>query len=220
MSAEALYDVMSTQRAIRRLRSDPIPDDVLSRILTAATWAPSGGNQQPWRMIVVRDTMKKKALGDMYTTLWEKFAAMYRKRFEGLSAEEQAKEERTITAGDYLCAHFHEVPAVAIVCFNPKMMAVTDAKQDRISVVGGGSVYPAVQNLMLACRAEGVGCVLTTLLCQVEGDVKSLLSIPDDWYTCAAVPMGYPVGGGYGPIKRRGADELFFEDVWKQQISL
>ncbi len=220
MSAEALYEMMRTQRAIRRLKSDPIPDDVMHRILTAASWAPSGGNQQPWRIVLVRDAAKKKALGDMYGALWEKFAAMYRKRFEGLSPEEQAKEERTIAAGDYLCAHFHALPAVAIFCFNPKMMAVTDAKQDRVSVVGGGSVYPAVQNLMLACRAEGVGCVLTTLLCQVEPDVKALLDMPEDWYTCAAVPMGYPVGGGYGPIKRRAAGELCFEDGWKTPLSL
>jgi len=216
MSASTLYELMGTQRAVRRLRPDPIPDDVMARILKASTWAPTGGNQQPWRMIVVQGGDKKRALGEHYTKRWARFSDGYRARIADLPAEEKAKQERTIDAGDYLCAHFHEVPAVVIVCFNPKMMAITDAKLDRISVVGGASVYTAVQNLLLACRAEGVGCVLTTLLCEVEPEVKSLLSIPDSWHTAAAVPMGYPVGTGYGPITRLPVADLFFKDGWKE----
>ncbi len=95
-------------------------------------------------------------------------------------------------------------------------MALTDAKLERVSVVGGGSVYTAVQNMMLACRAEGVGCVLTTLLCLDEPEVKALLEMPEDWYTAAAVPLGYPVGRGYGPVARREVPELCYEDAWKQ----
>jgi nitroreductase len=79
-------------------------------------------------------------------------------------------------------------------------------------VVGGGSVYPAVQNLLLACRNEGLGCVLTTLLCREEAAVKDLLDIPADWFTCAHVPIGYPVGGGHGPISRKPASEMVFWD--------
>ena len=90
--------------------------------------------------------------------------------------------------------HFGETPVIAIFCFNPKQMAITDAKQNRPSVVGGGSVYPSVENLLIACRAEGLGCVLTTLLCEVEPQVKELLAIPEGWGTAAAIPIGYPVG--------------------------
>jgi hypothetical protein len=80
--------------------------------------------------------------------------------------------------------------------------------------VGGGSVYPAVQNAMLACRAEAVGCTLTTLLCYREAEVKALLGIPDDWYTCAFMPIGFPVLRGHGPISRRPVDRLAYADRW------
>ena len=87
-------------------------------------------------------------------------------------------------------------------------MAITDAKLDRISMVGGGSVYPAVQNAMLACVAEGLGCTLTTLHCLREDEVKTLLDIPDSWATVGLVPIGYPVGKGHGPITRKGPDVM------------
>lgn len=213
-----IYELMATQRAIRRLRPDPIPDDVLRRILQAAAWAPSGGNAQPWRMVLVHDADKKAALGAMYASRWARFADLYRQRFAGADDAVRRKEARTIAAGDHLAEHFGDCPVIAVVCFNPEQMAITDARQDRVSVVGGGSVYPAVQNLLLACRAEGVGCVLTTLLCQDEPAVKALLGIPDGWYTAAAVPIGYPVGGGYGPTTRRDLDALFYRDAWKAPL--
>ena len=106
-------------------------------------------------------------------------------------------------AGDFLAEHFAEAPVVAVFCFNPKNMAITDAKLDRISVVGGASIYPAVENLLLACRAEGLGCVLTTLLCEREPEVREILAIPEPWATAAAVPIGYPRLRGHGPISRR-----------------
>ena len=89
---------------------------------------------------------------------------------------------------------------------------MTDAELGRQSVVGGGSIYPAVQNLVLAARSEGLGCVLTTLLCVEEPAVKKVLNLPEDWYTAAAVPLGYPVGGGHGPITRKPIDRMVFRD--------
>ena len=94
------------------------------------------------------------------------------------------------------------------------MMAITDAKLDRISMVGGGSVYPAVQNAMLACVAEGLGCTLTTLHCLREAEVKELLEIPDPWGTVAMVPIGYPVGKGHGPITRQGPGVMAYADTF------
>jgi nitroreductase len=95
-------------------------------------------------------------------------------------------------------------------------MAVTDAKLDRLSLVGGGSVYPSVQNAMLACVAEGLGCTLTTLHCLREEEVKAVLGIPDPWATAAMVPIGYPVGRGHGPITRRGPDEMAFRNGFSE----
>jgi nitroreductase len=207
-----VYEAMRTLRAVRRLKPDPIPDDVLGRVLEAATWAPTGGNAQPWRIVLARRADVKARLGALYAESWARFAAKYQRMIAALPAADQAREQRTVAAGDYLAAHFHEAPAIAVFCFNPKQMAITDAKLERVSVVGGASIYTAVQNLLLACRAEGLGCVLTTLLCEHEAEVNALLEIPDPWGTAASVPMGYPMLRGHGPIRRQPVSGLVYDD--------
>ena len=209
-----LMEAMSTLRAVRRLKPDPIPEDVLDRVLQAAAWAPTGGNAQPWRIVLVRDAAKKKRQGELYAEQWDIFAKGYQANVDGLPEADKAQEQRNLNAGNYLAEHFHEAPVIAIFCFNPKMMAITDIKLDRVSVVGGGSVYTAVQNLLLTARAEGLGCVLTTLLCICEPEVRTLLDIPEPWGTAAAIPLGYPVGKGHGPIRRRSTASLVFEDTF------
>ena len=207
-----LNDVMSTLRAVRKLRPDPIPDDVLERVLQAACWAPTGGNQQPWRVVVVTNPEAKQTLADIYRPEWETYAENFMERMAKLAPDEMPKWEKVTAAGDHLAEHLHEAPAILMFCANPKRMAITDAGLDRISMVGGGSVYPAVQNAMLACVQEGLGCVLTTLHCLREDDVKAALEVPDDWATVAMVPIGYPVGRGHGPITRRPPAEMAFRD--------
>ena len=219
MTDIGLYDAMSSCRAVRRLRPDPLPDDVIERVLQAAAWAPTGGNNQPWRIIAVRDPANKKALGELYQPIWADYAGASRRAIAKLEPTRRDSVERTLVAGDYLAAHFGETPLVAIFCFNPRNMAITDAGLDRPSVVGGGSVYPAVQNLLLACRAEGLGCVLTTLLCSKETEVKQLLDMPDEWFTCAAVPIGYPLLRGHGPLSRRPLGKLIYSDRWNEAYS-
>lgn len=205
-------EAMSTLRAVRRLRPDPIPDDVLERVLEAAAWAPTGGNAQPWRIVLVRSPETKLQLGALYAAGWERFAAHYARTLAALPEADRARERRTLAAGDHLAAHFHEAPVLAVFCFDPESMAITDAKQPRVSVVGGASIYPAVQNLLLACRAEGLGCVLTTLLCARETEVRALLAIPERWGTAAVVPIGWPLSRGHGPIRRRAVNELVHDE--------
>lgn len=214
MAYPTVYEAMSTLRAVRRLKPDPIPTDVLSRVLQAAAWAPTGGNAQPWRIVLVTDAAPKKKLGELYAGSWKNFAKGYEARLTGLPEADRAREARTLAAANHLGDHFGEAPAIAIFCFNPKFMAITDAKLDRVSVVGGGSVYTAVQNLMLACRAEGLGCVLTTLLCEHEEKVREILAIPQPWGTAAAIPMGYPVAKGHGPIRRQSPEQLVYANRW------
>ena len=203
-----LYDAMSTLRAVRRLRTDPIPDDVLQRVLQAACWAPTGGNMQPWKVVVVTDPALKEGLKDIYQPQWLRYRVGYVERLDSQPSEVAEPGRRALKAGDHLAEHMHEAPALLVFCANPKAMAITDAKLDRISMVGGGSVYPAVQNAMLACVAEGLGCTLTTLHCLSESDVKELLDIPESWATVALVPIGYPVGRGHGPITRKGPEAM------------
>ena len=211
-----MYEMMSTLRAVRRLRPDPVPDDVLGRVLQAACWAPTGGNRQPWRMIVVRSAERKQALADLYRPEWEKFCAMSRRRAEaaGMAGDELAGWERTLAAGDHLAEHMAEAPVLLLFVADPTQMAITDKNLDRVSMVGGGSVYTAVQNAMLACVAEGLGCTLTTLHCIREPEVKAALDIPDGWATLALLPIGYPVGRGHGPITRQGPDRLVYDDAF------
>jgi nitroreductase len=214
MSDHDLYGVMQTTRAVRKLRPDPIPEDVLRRVLQAATWGPSGGNRQPWRILAVRDAAAKKTLQELYQLVWTPYAAAGRKALANAPAAIAERSERALVAGDYLAAHWHEVPVVLVFCFDPGGLAVTDAKLNRQSVVGGASIYPAVQNTLLACCAEGLGCVLTTLLCAHEAKIRPLLEIPEPWATAAFVPIGYPVGRGHGPLNRRPVEEMVFADRW------
>lgn len=214
MSEVGIYEAMSTLRAVRRLRPDPIPEEVLHRVLKAATWAPTGANTQPWRVIVVQDAERKSQLGELYLRGWSRYSENHRARLAQLPDHVQEREGRILASGDYLAEHYGESPVLAVFCFKPEMMAITDIKLDRVSVVGGGSIYPAVENLLLACRAEGLGCTLTTLLCGYEPRVKEILGIPEDWGTACTIPIGYPVGAGHGPIKRKPVEKLTYLDHW------
>jgi nitroreductase len=207
-----LYEAMSTTRAVRKLRPDPIPDDALQRVLTAATWAPSGGNRQPWRIVVVREQATKDAFGTLYREPWRAYSASSRTGLAALPEASRAPAERRLAAADYLAEHFHEAPVILVFCFDPRGLAITDRALGRPSVVGGGSIYPAVQNALLACRAEGLGCVITTLLCQAEAQIRPLLALPEPWATAAFVPIGYPVGRGHGPLVRRPLEEMVFSE--------
>jgi nitroreductase len=219
MSGVGLYEAMSTTRAVRRLRADPVPDDVIRRVVEAATWAPTGANAQPWRVVVVRDAAAKLRLKELYIGPWEKYAAGHRQLLERMPDDARAKQERMLASADHLARNLHLAPVILVFCFNPALMAITDANQPRPSVVGGASVYPSVQNALLACRAEGLGCTLTTLLCLREHEVKQLLGIPDDWFTCAFIPIGYPAGRGHGPVSRRPVAAMAFRDRWGESFS-
>ncbi len=207
-----LLEAMSTLRAVRRLKPDPIPDEVLERVLTAATWAPTGGNHQAWRIIAVQDPEKKRALAELYQPHWAAYVPQYEAALANAPKDVAERSMRTLKAGTYLAENLQHVPVICVFCFTMQGITVTDAGLDRPSVVGGGSIYPAVQNLLLAARNENLGCVLTTLLCVEEPAVKKVLNLPEDWYTAAAVPIGYPVGGGHGPITRKPIDKMVFKD--------
>src|SRR5712691_10960417 len=152
MAEIGLYEAMRTLRAVRRLRPDPIPDDVLRRVLEAATWAPTGGNRQAWRVIVVKDPLRKQRLGEFYKRIAVPFMQSYSERLASLPERERAKTAKMLRSGLYLAEHFCEATVLCIFCFHPDVLEVSDADLASVSVVGGGSIYPPVQNLLLACR--------------------------------------------------------------------
>ncbi len=207
-----LYAAASTTRAVRRLRPDPIPEETLARVVEAASWAPSGGNREPWRLILVRDPMLKARLQPLYEEVWSAYSANARELAKALLEERRRALERTLDAGDQLAANLAQTPVLAVFCFDPAAVMPTDADQDHPSVVGGASLYPAVQNLLLACRAEGLGCTLTTLLALRTKEVREILDIPAPWGVHAVVPIGWPERGGHGPLRRRPIQETVFRD--------
>jgi nitroreductase len=207
-----LYEAMRTCRAVRRHRPDPIPDVVLRRVLEAATFAPTGGNAQPWRMVVVRDADKRRALRDLYLPLGQDYSKEYMRVSAGLTGDAADKRDRMLGAANHLAEHLEVSPVQVVFVFDVRRMSITDDALGRPSVVGGASIYPAVQNLLLACRTEGLGCVLTTLLCKAEPAVRALLEIPDPWATAAFVPIGWPASKGHGPLTRRPVQNMAFGD--------
>lgn len=138
---------------------------------------------------------------------------------KNMPPKEAESSRRALASGTYLAEHMHEAPVICVFCFNTDHITVTDAGLNRQSVVGGGSIYPAVQNLLLAARNEGLGCVLTTLLCIEEPKVKALLEIPPEWHTAAFVPLGYPVLGGHGPIARKPIEKMVYTNKFGEVLT-
>jgi nitroreductase len=182
------YDILQTAGTGRYYKEDPIPDDVLFRVLNATRWAPQGGNRQPNRYIVVRDAATKKALRDLYFPFWRDYLA---KAGIGEIAIRGKGIPKLLQDADYFADNFHKVPVIVVVCAHMESIHPTDLELDRDPVVYGASIYPAVQNMLLAARAEGLGGSLTTLLCHEEPAVKQLLNIPDEYATAAHVALGY-----------------------------
>jgi nitroreductase len=211
---DSFTHVISTTRSIRRFTGDPVPDDVLHRVLQAAVWAPSGGNRQPWRMVVVRDTELKRSLGAIYAEEWATYVDFNMKNVEGADESVRSRVAAGLAVGTRMADTLHEIPVVVLFVHDPSLLYVTDDKLGRTPVVGGASLYPAVQNLLLAARAEGLGGVLTTLISRSEPRVQELLGIPQKWGVHAMVPLGWP-RGSHGPLTRRPVDEMVHWDRWQ-----
>src|SRR3990170_8725782 len=161
-----VFEVINTTRAMRRLKPDPIPDDLIWKVLDAAIRAPSGGNRQPWNFIVIRDPDTKKKIAEYYLDSWNKSYGLIKQAALASPATAQ-----TYASAEHLANHLAEVPVFIIATVNQSGVAPVSPD--------GASIYPAVQNLMLAARALGLGTTLTTLHPAHEDEVKQLLGIPD-----------------------------------------
>ena len=200
-----LFEAMNTQRAMRRLKPDPVPDELLWRLLDAATRAPNGGNLQPWGFVVVRDPELKRRLQEYYQD-----GARHVTRPSGLLATnapagpEGAPAARP-TAGRYLAQHLAEAPALIIGTVRLADVASTTPPE--------ACIFPALQNLLLAARALGLGAVLTTLTRHREKDVAALLGIPEGHAQMALIPIGWPMGR-FAPVVRGPTEAVTFWDGW------
>lgn len=203
---ENIFEVIGSQRAMRRLKPDPVPEEYIKRIIWAATRAPSGGNRQPWRFLVVQDPEKRAAIARLYKLAWDAYSPGAAAVSERLTDAEAASNDRVVRSSQYLADHMHEVPVLIVVC------SLAQAPVNA-GIASGSSIYPAVQNLMLAARALGLGTALTTLHRQHEDEVRKVLGIPETVDTAALIPVGWPMGR-FGEGRRQPVEAVTYWDAW------
>ena len=190
-----LFEAIYTLRAMRRLKPDPVPEEALWKVLEAATRAPSGANVQPWNFVVIRDAATKAKIAEYYRDAWDN---TYGRQREAMLAN--PAQSRTYRSAEYLAHHLAEMPVLILIC-------------SRGPIGNGGSIFPAVQNLMLAARGLGLGTSLTSLHRLHEAEIKALLDIPAEVETAALIPLGYP-RGKFGAGPRRPVEQVAYWDKW------
>jgi nitroreductase len=233
---QSMANVMATMRAMRRLRADPVPDDLVRELIEAAMCAPSAGHQQGQVFIVVTD----RARIAMLATVWRTVVDMY-EGWMGKADPRYGIEPliiRTWDAVHYQRDHFHETPVVVVACYDQRVyirgvkrrigdlvaaLRMAGPRRATRMLLGGlsavelrseaASIYPAVQNLLLAARARGLAATMTTWHLFAEADVKEILEIPNSVRTYALIPIGWPLGR-FGPVTRRPPDEVIRRDHW------
>jgi nitroreductase len=192
-----LYDVMRTTAAVREFTGEPLPDDVLRRILEHARFAPSGGNRQGTRIVVVRERATREALVSLTEPGARRYAAQQKAGEVPWNPVEATSLSEEEIAATRVPRAFTEpllrADVVLVVCVDLRLLAALDQDLDRIGIVGGGSVYPLVWNILLAARNEGFGGTITTMAVAEEPAVKELLGIPEPYAVACVVPMGKPV---------------------------
>jgi Nitroreductase len=198
-----LYEALYTTRAMRRVKPDPVPEDVVRLMLDAAIRSPSGGNAQNWRFLVVTDPATRKALGKLYAEAWEELTrTVYAGRREAAVASGDEATIRILRSSRWLADHFAEVPLVVLPFHR--------------NDPSGASIYPAIWNLMLAARGQGVGTTLTTILGMFrQEELAALLGVPLDkgWTNAAAIPCGYP-RGRWGVAVRAPVHRVVYSQRW------
>jgi nitroreductase len=205
-----LFEVMSTQRAMRRLKPDPVPDSAVRQILSMALYAPSGGNRQSWSFVVVRDPEKRARLGELYREAWGELVKL--PYYAAASKEPpDSPAGKLLASATHLSEHLGEAPVLILAC-----IALDQGVSPTLTT--GASIYPAVQNLMLAARELGIGTCLTTIHKYRDKQVKELLGIPAHVETAALIPLGYPRGRFAQPA-RKPVQEVAYADRWGQALA-
>jgi nitroreductase len=200
-----VYEVMRTARKIRRCRAEPVADDVLRRCLEAATWAPSGGNSQPWRFVVLRSAESRAAMREGAVASLAVIEKLY--RFTRPDPADHSEEARNRRAVYELHDAGADVPAGVLFAFRqlPKTPPELQAS----------GVFAAMENFLLACRAEGVGAAVTGWGNAAEGAMRAATGMPEGWSIAALVVVGWPKGR-HGPVQRKPVEAVAYLDRWDQ----
>jgi nitroreductase len=197
-----LDDALRTTAAIREFTDEPVDDGTVHQILDAARFAPSGGNRQGWRVILVKDGATRRTLRDLYQPVWSRYLAQ---RAAGLvpwapltdldaerAAVASAPATPPTTGRSAFTEHLDAVPVLLVILADLRALAAVDRDHDRYTFAGGASVYPFAWNILLAAREFGLGGVLTTMLVQQETEVRQLLAVPDSYAIAAVIALGHP----------------------------
>ena len=197
----ALLEGIRTCRALRRLKPDPVPPALIRKVCEAGTFAPSGGNRQPWIFVAVTDAERRRWIADRYRPLFHQYIQ------PALEAAKDpaypAAKRRNMRAAIYLADHLHEAPVHLVV-----------AGWTRRGAPQLQALFPAVQNVLLACRAVGLGASLTQVHLAAGREVDEYLGLPENCPSCALIPIGWPVGR-YGRPVRRPVDDCLFWDRYE-----
>jgi len=200
-----LDEVLRTTGAVREFTADAVDDGVVYRILDAARFAPSGGNRQGWRAVVVRDPEQRRGVRDLYLPGWYEYQGQ---RAAGLVSwapiTDCAAEAEAVKDADRIAAeaaagpggfaeHLDQVPVLIVVLADLRALAAMDRDFDRYTLVGGASIYPFAWSILLAAHDAGLGGVMTTMLTRQEPAVRRLLGVPDELAVAACIALGHPV---------------------------
>jgi nitroreductase len=225
MSTEpGLFEIMYSLRSMRRLKPDPVPDELVWKLLDAAVQAPSGGNTQPWRFLIVRDAATKQFVQQRYKRGWDRYVVANMKAAAEaavpMTPAEAAARMKMVQAATHLAEHLHEAPVLLLVCMLPRKMDLPPDPESQPPSPAAlyASIFPAVQNILLTCRALGLGATLTTLHLMYERGIKERLGLPAEVETVAMLPIGYPLGK-FGGVTRAPVETVAFWDAWGKSRS-
>jgi len=217
-----LIETLRTTGAVREFTAEPVPDDVLARVLDTARFAPSGGNRQGWQVVVVQDPDTRRTLRDLYLGGWYEYLAIM---MAGLTpwapVTDREAEARAMEGAPRMAAqaagqrggmaeHLDEVPVLLALFADLRGLAAVDRDHDRYTFAGGASIYPFAWNLLLAAREEGLGGVITTMPIRREAEAKKLFGAPDHFALAAVIALGHPV---HQPRRLRRASVAEFTHV-------
>jgi nitroreductase len=203
-----VWEAMFTQRAIRYWQEKPVPRELLEKVVEAGSKAPSGSNTQPWVFVVVDDEAKREQVGAALRAIFESAEPLKNLISEGEKSDD--KTQRLMLKGARaFFTQLEKAPAMIIPC----LYGLSSPTQDVNSILAGSSIYLAVQNMLLAARALGLGTVMTTVQMMLDANLRQILDLPDDAHPVALIPIGYP-DANFGPTTRKGLDEILRWNGW------
>ncbi len=205
-----IFEVMYNCRAMRRIKPDPVPEALLVRLIDAANQAPSGSNAQNGRWLVVRDRAQRERLAELNMKVFRSYAAPGGARPASLPHQSAEGRQRQLEAVRWQAEHFAEIPVHIIASLQ---MAAPGRDSFAAGAGAGGSIWPGVQNLLLAARALGLAATPTTFALADRPEVKSVLGLPENIEPFCLIPVGYPLGK-FGPVTRQPVNEVMRWDRW------